>query len=31
MTISMHAASASAFAKMFGNMIVWLNAALAHF
>ncbi len=30
MTISMHAASAPAFAKMFGNMMVWLEAAKAH-
>ena len=30
MTISMHAASAPAFAKMFGNMINWLEAAKAH-
>ena len=30
MTISMHAASAPAFAKMFGNMLNWLEAAKAH-
>ena len=28
--ISMHAASAPAFAKMFGNMLNWLEAAKAH-
>lgn len=30
MTISMHAASAPAFARMFGNMVNWLEAAKAH-
>jgi hypothetical protein len=30
MTISMHSASAPAFAKMFSNMIHWLEAAKAH-
>lgn len=30
MTISMHSASAPAFAKMFGNMLNWLEAAKAH-
>lgn len=30
MTISMHAASAPAFAKMLGNMVHWLEAAKAH-
>ena len=30
MTISMHTASAPAFAKMFSNMMAWLEAAQAH-
>ena len=29
-TISMHAASAPAFAKMLSNMLAWLDAARAH-
>lgn len=30
MTISMHSASAPAFARMLGNMLVWLDKAQAH-